>query len=166
MLIGGGIAIAQSFTATGLAAAIGVSLEPLSHSLSPFVVLVLLCTLMTFLTEVTSNTAVTALMLPIVASMSSRAGTDPRIWMLGATLSASCAFMLPIGTPPNAIAFGTGLIPMKRMAMAGFWLNLVGVALISLWVWLVAAPVMGVDVNRSPAWMQKASSTAAPPPGK
>jgi len=152
LLIGGGIAIADSFTATGLAGAVGATLAPLAQSIPPFGMLVVVCLLMTFLTEVTSNTAITALMLPVIASMSSRAGVDPRIWMLGATISASCAFMLPIGTPPNAIAFGTGQIPITRMARTGLWMNLAGVALVSGWVWFVAAPVMGVDVHARPGW--------------
>ncbi len=103
LLLGGGIAIADAFGATGLAEAVGLALRPVLAEVHPLVMLVIVCTAVTFLTEVTSNTAMTALLLPILVSTSVGLGLDPRLLMLGATLSASCAFMLPIATPPNAM---------------------------------------------------------------
>ncbi|MEM6531603.1 MAG: SLC13 family permease [Myxococcota bacterium] len=130
-LIGGGIAIAKSFSATGLAVALGVSIQPLLQAMPPIGMVVLVCLAMTFLTEVTSNTAMTALMLPVLGGTAVALEIDPLLLMLPATFSASCAFMLPIATPPNAIVFSSGRVPMLRMAKVGFVINLVGVALIS-----------------------------------
>lgn len=157
LLIGGGIAIANAFMDTGLAKSIGASLLPLANTLHPLAMLMLVCTLMTFLTEVTSNTATTALLLPVLSSMSVSAGMDPRLLMLGATFSASCAFMLPIATPPNAIVFSSGRIHMGRMAAAGLWINLLGVLVITAVVWLIAVPVMGIEVGTLPPWLADAA---------
>jgi sodium-dependent dicarboxylate transporter 2/3/5 len=92
----------------------------------------------TFLTEITSNTATTALLMPILAAASLGAGFDPALLMLPAALSASCAFMLPVATAPNAIVFGTGRIRVEQMVKEGFSLNLIGAAVIScvVYFWL------------------------------
>jgi sodium-dependent dicarboxylate transporter 2/3/5 len=89
----------------------------------------------TFLTEITSNTASTTLLMPILAAASLGAGFDPALLMLPAALSASCAFMLPVATAPNAIVFGTGKISVEQMAREGFVLNLMGVAVITVVVY-------------------------------
>lgn len=152
-LIGGGIAIAESFKNTGLAGAIGNSIEPLVANYHPIVIIAMVCFIMTFLTEVTSNTAMTSLLLPVLAATAVAIDLDPRLLMLPATLSASCAFMLPIATPPNAIIFASGRIGMLRMARAGIWVNLIGVVLITLLTWFVAVPVLEIDVTGLPNWM-------------
>lgn len=151
-LIGGGIAIARAFKETGLSAAIGSALEPLVGQLHPILLVAVVCFVMTFLTEVTSNTATTALLLPILVSASVAARIDPRLLMLPATFSASCAFMLPIATPPNAIVFASGHISMRRMARTGLVVNLAGVLAITLLVWLVAKPLLGIDTRGVPEW--------------
>lgn len=156
-LLGGGIAIARAFKETGLAAAVGGALEPVVGQLHPLLMIVIVCTVMTFLTEVTSNTAMTSLMLPILAAACTVVGMDPRLLMLPATLSASCAFMLPIATPPNAIVFSSGQIPMQRMAKVGFWLNLVGIVVITMVVWFLAAPLLGIDTTSTPEWLTQAA---------
>jgi sodium-dependent dicarboxylate transporter 2/3/5 len=99
--------------------------------------IVVICLLMTFLTEVTSNTASTLLMLPILGAVAVANGVDPKLLMLPAALSASCAFMLPVGTAPNAVVFGTGFLTVPRMAREGLVLNLIGVVVIALYCWLL-----------------------------
>ncbi|MCK5688860.1 SLC13/DASS family transporter [Myxococcota bacterium] len=152
LLFGGGIAIAKSFEATGLAHAVGVSMQSTMSALPPILMIASIGFLTTFLTEVTSNTAMTALLLPILASAAPAANIDPRLPMLAATFSASCAFMLPIATPPNAIVFSTGTFSMKQMAKIGFGINLLGVLVITLVVWFWAVPLLGIQIDTLPDW--------------
>ena len=154
LLIGGGIAIAESFKHTGLAAAVGSTLQPVVATLPPIAQILLIAGVMTFLTEVTSNTAMTSLMLPILSAASVAAGTDPRILMFPAALSASCAFMLPISTPPNAIVFSSGRIPMARMARTGVLINFLGIVLITLLMWTLARPVLQITMTQCPPWVR------------
>jgi len=79
-------------------------------------------------------------------------GTNPLLLMLPATISASCAFMLPVATPPNAIVFGSGKVSMGRMVRTGIILNLVGVVLITLLIYFVAKPLLGIRVDAVPDW--------------
>ncbi|MDN3640735.1 SLC13 family permease [Simiduia curdlanivorans] len=135
ILFAGGIALASAFTATGLSAAIGTHLTALVHL--PVWLLVLCVALaVTFLTEITSNTATTTLLMPILAAAAIGAQVDPLILMLPAALSASCAFMLPVATAPNAIVFGTGEVTVVRMAREGLAINLMGAVVITLGVLL------------------------------
>ena len=91
-----------------------------------------ICLAVTFLTEVTSNTATTTLLMPVLAAAGIAAGIDPATLMVPAALSASCAFMLPVATAPNAIVFGTDMVTTKTMAREGFALNIVGAVVITL----------------------------------
>ncbi len=130
LLFAGGIAIAQAFQASGLSDAIGEGLRSVTDL--PAVVLVaLLALVVTFLTEITSNTATTVLLMPILAAAALQAGRDPKLLMVPAAMSASCAFMLPVATAPNAIMFGTGKVSIAQMARRGFWLNLAGAVVIT-----------------------------------
>jgi sodium-dependent dicarboxylate transporter 2/3/5 len=98
----------------------------------------------TFLTEVTSNTATTTLLMPILAAAAVAAGKEPALFMVPAALSASCAFMLPVATAPNAVVFGTGRVPIKRMAREGFALNLLGAVLLTSWsLWILPRVFQG-----------------------
>ena len=137
LLFAGGIAIAKAFTVTGISAAIGESLSAVTR-LSIIALIVVVALTVTFLTEITSNTATTTLLMPILAAASLGAGFDPALLMLPAALSASCAFMLPVATAPNAIVFGTGEITVEQMVREGFALNLIGVVVISavVFFWL------------------------------
>jgi sodium-dependent dicarboxylate transporter 2/3/5 len=130
ILFGGGIAIAKAFTASKLAAALGVSLAEIGN-LPLIVMLGMICLTITFLTEVTSNTATTTLVLPILAAAAASAQIDPKLMMVPATISASFAFMLPVATAPNAIVFGGTNLDLKTMAREGFALNLIGAVIIS-----------------------------------
>jgi sodium-dependent dicarboxylate transporter 2/3/5 len=94
----------------------------------------LICLSVTFLTEITSNTATTTILMPILASACVEHQIDPNNLMLPAALSASCAFMLPVATAPNAIVFGTGRVTMGDMVRCGFAINLAGVLLLTAWL--------------------------------
>jgi sodium-dependent dicarboxylate transporter 2/3/5 len=94
-----------------------------------------------FLTELTSNTATAAAFLPVVASLAVGIGADPLLLAIPTALAASCAFMLPVGTPPNAIVYGTGELTIPQMAKAGLWLNLFFVVLLPLAVYLFAGRI-------------------------
>ncbi|MBU3693547.1 MAG: SLC13/DASS family transporter [Rhodocyclaceae bacterium] len=130
LLFGGGLALAKGFQASGLSAELAGSLGALRDA-DPWLIMLTICLLVTFITEVTSNTAITTLMMPVLASFSLATGLPPEWTMLPAAISASCAFMLPVATPPNAVVYGTGHVNIGRMARAGFWLNLAGVLIVS-----------------------------------
>jgi sodium-dependent dicarboxylate transporter 2/3/5 len=151
LLFGGGFALAQGFVDSGLSAWLGNRMEGLS-GLPPLWVVLAVCLLMTFLTELTSNTATTQMALPILAAVAVALQVNPLLLMVPATLSASCAFMLPVATPPNAIIFGTERIRSGDMARAGIILNLVGAILITLAIFLWGQTVMGIDAGQFPEW--------------
>lgn len=110
--------------------------------------------MLTFLTEVTSNTATTQMILPILASLAVDLRLDPLILMIPATLSASCAFMMPVATPPNAIVFGCGRLRIADMARVGFFINLLGVVLITLFFLTIGKSVLGIDLGTFPGWAE------------
>lgn len=130
LLFGGGFALAHGFQATGLAVLVGDQFAGLAN-VPPIVLVACICLGLTFLTELTSNTATTEMILPILASVAVAAGLHPLMLMVPATLSASCAFMMPVATPPNAIIFGSNRVRIPEMARIGIVLNLVGVAVIT-----------------------------------
>jgi sodium-dependent dicarboxylate transporter 2/3/5 len=131
ILFAGGIAIAQAFVETGISKSIGEQLAILS-GLHPLIIITFVTLSVVFLTEVTSNTAITVLLMPILAPAGVAAGIDPAMLMVPAAMAASYGFMMPVGTPPNAIVFGTGMVPMTRMAREGLALNFIGAAVITL----------------------------------
>ncbi|MCC6670134.1 MAG: DASS family sodium-coupled anion symporter [Planctomycetes bacterium] len=153
-LLGGGVAIANAFEATGLSAAVGQAAAPTLASVPPFVAVALTCVGLTLLTEVASNTAITALMLPLLAATASTAGMDPRLLMLPATIAASCGFALPIGTPPNTVVFATGRLRMSDMVRAGILLDVLSAVILSLVFWFWALPVLGIDPQQRPGWVR------------
>lgn len=130
ILFAGGIAIAQAFVETGISKSIGEQLTVLS-GLHPLIVIAFVTLAVVFLTEITSNTAITVLLMPILAPAGIAAGIDPALLMVPAAMAASYGFMMPVGTAPNAIVFGTGLIPMACMAREGLVLNFIGAAVIT-----------------------------------
>ena len=138
ILFGAGISIAKAFGASGLSEQIGESLTHLSQ-LHVLFMMAIICLAVTFLTECTSNTATTTLLMPILAAAAVGAGADPKLLMVPAAISASCAFMLPVATPPNVIMFSTGRIPIKTMAREGLVLNFAGVAIISMLCYFLVA---------------------------
>ena len=138
ILFGAGISIAAAFGASGLSEAIGNALSGLA-AWPILVVLIGICLAVTFLTETTSNTATTTLLMPILAAAAIGAAIDPRLLMIPAAMSASCAFMLPVATPPNVVVFSTERIPLPRMAREGLALNFIGAAVISMLCYLLIA---------------------------
>ncbi len=131
ILFGGGIAIARGFTASGLSQALGNALSGITAW--PLVIMVAaICLSVTFLTEVTSNTATATLLMPVLAAAALGAGIEPALLMAPAAVSASCAFMLPVATAPNAIVFGTERVTTRIMAREGFVLNFVGTMVVTL----------------------------------
>ena len=153
ILFGGGIALAGAFKSSGLAAWIGSNLDLFSHV--PFLVMIMItCFMLTFLTEVTSNTATATIFMPILAATALAMKIHPFLLMIPATISASCAFMLPVATPPNAIIFGSGAVTIPQMAKAGFALNFVGIILVTIITYLIAIPVFGIVLGTLPAWIK------------
>ncbi|NOQ76723.1 MAG: DASS family sodium-coupled anion symporter [Methylococcaceae bacterium] len=153
LLFGGGFALAKGFQVTGLSAFIGEQFSGLA-GISPMGMVVAICTGMIFLTELTSNTATTEMILPILASVALAMKTNPLLLMIPATLSASCAFMLPVATPPNAIVFGSGRIKIADMVKAGLLINVIGVIIISVLFYCVGTVVFSIDSTVLPAWAQ------------
>ena len=150
LLFGGGFAIAAGFQQTGLSTFIGGAFSAFGGA-PPLLLIMGTCQLLTFMTEVTSNTATTLVMLPILARAATEAlGVNPLVIMLPATISASCAFMLPVATPPNAIVFGSGHVRMSQMVKAGIVLNLTGVLLISTCMYLIVLPLLGQSPELPP----------------
>jgi len=142
LLLGGGLSMAEMIDSTGLAAWLGTWTA--GWQVLPVALVVVLVTLVIiFLTELTSNTATTATFLPVVASVAAGMGQAPMVLVLPAVIAASCAFMLPVGTPPNAIVFASGLVPLSRMARVGLILNVIFSVLIPLLVLSVGAWVFG-----------------------
>jgi len=136
LLFAGGITIASGFVNSGLADVIAGQLDGLAQ-LPTWLLILSMCLVVTFLTEVTSNTATSSLLMPLLAATATVNGLDPMLLMVPAVLSASCAFMLPVATAPNAIVFGSGKVRIREMARAGLALNLMGAVVITL-VCLVA----------------------------
>lgn len=152
LLFGGGFAIAGAFEETGLSEWIGGEFADTLRGQQPVVLVGAVSLLMTFLTEFTSNVATVSALSPILADASVDLGLDPRLIMLPATIATSCAFMLPIATPPNAIIFGSGKVTMAQMARYGIVLNLLGTVLIVAATFLLVLPLLGIDPGQMPDW--------------
>jgi sodium-dependent dicarboxylate transporter 2/3/5 len=138
LLFSGGICLAKAFASSGLSPLLGDWLASLSH-LPLWLLIGVICLAVTFLTETTSNTASTTLLMPILAAAALSAGIAPELLMVPAAMTASCAFMLPVATAPNSVVYGSGRIPIRRMAREGVVLNLVGVLVVATCCyWLLA----------------------------
>lgn len=145
LLFGGGLTIAAAFSHSGLAQMIGSHLQSSTSGMHPLVIILVISFSVTFLTEITSNTATSTMLMPILAAGAAGSGLNPALYMIPAALSASCAFMLPIATPPNAIVFGgADKLTIQKMAKTGLWLNLAGVVIISLVCYFVLDPITGL----------------------
>jgi sodium-dependent dicarboxylate transporter 2/3/5 len=143
ILFGGGLALAAATEANGVPGYIG-SLASGFAGLPVWIVLLAIIAIMVFMSELTSNTAQVATMLPILAALAPVLGVRPELLLIPSTIAASCAFMMPVGTPPNAIVFGTGLVRMPQMMKAGIWLNLTGIVLIFALTYAVFTPILRV----------------------
>ncbi|MCB2229781.1 SLC13 family permease [bacterium] len=152
ILFGGGFALAAGFKESGLSTWVAERMQGLG-SISPLFQVMATSTIMTFLTEFTSNTATTQIVLPLLSALTQAIKTNPLLLMIPATLSASCAFMMPVATPPNAIVFGSGEIRMADMVKAGLIMNLVGVVLITALIFLVGPWLLHIDPGLMPEWV-------------
>lgn len=143
VLFGGGLSLAAAIDGTGLAAWCGERVGSLGH-ISPIILTTVITTLVIFLTEFTSNTATAATFLPLVSTLAVGFDVDPLLLAIPATLAASCGFMMPVGTPPNALVYATGRFTILQMARAGIWINLLMVVLIDAATFLIAVPLFGL----------------------
>ncbi|MFZ1703072.1 MAG: SLC13 family permease [Saprospiraceae bacterium] len=150
LLFGGGLTIAKAFQVSGLATWFGENLTILQ--ILPYIlVLFIVSLIVNFLTEVTSNVATASVFLPVMAGVALAMNVHPFPILTIVCLAASCAFMLPVATPPNAIVFGSGRIKMNEMVKAGIWLNVISVCLITLYVFLVMSPLWDINLYEFPA---------------
>jgi sodium-dependent dicarboxylate transporter 2/3/5 len=136
LLFGGGMALARGFEESGLAVWFGSQLNEFGN-MHLFIVLFLIITMVNFLTEITSNLATTAMLLPVLVSLAGGIQVHPYFLLVGATLAASCAFMLPVATPPNAVVFGSGFVKIEEMVKKGIWMNLLSIVIISIFVYFI-----------------------------
>ncbi|MCP1314369.1 MULTISPECIES: DASS family sodium-coupled anion symporter [unclassified Halomonas] len=149
LLFGGGLAIAAGFGSSGLAAWMGDQMSVLEN-VNFLMVIVLSTAMVLYLTEITSNTATATMILPVLASLALALGVHPFVLMVPAAMAANCAFMLPVGTPPNAIIFATGKITIAEMVRNGFWLNIIALLLIVSATYFLLPMLWGVDLSTYP----------------
>lgn len=144
LLFGGGFALAGAFGSTQLSEWLGQMLQEPLRTLPVWLIIAVVCLLMTFLTEFTSNVATVSTLLPTLCAICVALEIDPRMLIVPATLATSCAFMLPIATPPNAIVFGSGRIHVRDMVRYGIFLNLIGVPIFTVGTYLFIKPLLGI----------------------
>ena len=149
-LLGGGFALAKAFIDSGLSSFLGEQLAKLEISTTCLVILMI--TLIIWLTELTSNTATSNVMIPIAASIAINSQVSPYTFMIPAAMACSCAFVLPIATPPNLVAFSTGQLPMREMNKAGVFLNIVCSFILWAAAYTVIPVVLGVSAMDFPSW--------------
>ncbi len=162
LLIGGGFAVADAFDATELSAWIGAQFEQTFRGANVVALVLGVCVLMTFLTEFATNVVVINALLPVLAAASISLGVDPRLLLIPATIAASCGFMLPMGTPPNAIVFSTGRITMREMMARGLVLNLLSIVLTTAFTFALLSPLLGVKLDGAPEWLPAAEERESP----
>lgn len=149
LLFGGGMALAEGFMSSGLADWIGSQLSML-EALPIFLLILILITSINFLTEITSNLATIAMVLPILAPMALVLDIHPYLLMVAATTAASCAFMLPVATPPNAVVFGSGYLKISDMVRVGVWMNILSILILSVIVYVVLPWLWGFMITPYP----------------
>ena len=151
ILIGGGLSLATVINTSGLAAWIGSLSNSLSNISIILLVLILVASII-MLTELTSNTATASTFIPILGATALGLGQDPLLLIIPATLAASCAFMMPVATPPNTIAYASGHLKISDMIKAGIWLNIISLIIIGVIIALILGPVFDVELNKIPLW--------------
>lgn len=155
ILFGGGLSMAAGFKETKLAEWIGLQVGLLENA--PILVLIIaVAVLIIFLTELTSNTATAAMIMPILSAVAVGLGQDPLLLIVPAAVAASCAFMLPVATPPNAIIFGSGYVTIPQMVKSGIGLNFLGIFLTVTLTYFIVVPVLGIEFNVVPEWFYAA----------
>ncbi|MCP9750960.1 DASS family sodium-coupled anion symporter [Ferruginibacter sp. HRS2-29] len=153
IIVGGGYAIAAGFQDTGLADWLGHHLAFISTF--PFlIVLILVIAFVMLFTEFNSNTATANIMLPVMASMAVAASFNPLLLMIPATIASSLGFMMPAGTGPNTVILGSGRVSVKEMIKCGVWLNLISLVLVTIILYLIVIPLLGLETSL-PEWARK-----------
>jgi sodium-dependent dicarboxylate transporter 2/3/5 len=151
LLFGGGFAMAHGFQESGLTQWLGIQLS--AFELVPLIILIaIICLVTTLTTEFASNTAMASTILPIIAGLGVALNINPMILMIPATISSSTAFMLPVATPPNAIVFGSGYIRIKDMVKIGIIMNIIGLILITIFMFTTAEYIFGFEWTGLPDW--------------
>ncbi|MCH8823591.1 MAG: DASS family sodium-coupled anion symporter [Planctomycetes bacterium] len=143
ILFGGGLSLAAAVEANGVAEFLGSQSAAFAGFPAWIIVLIVIVAVI-FLTELTSNTATTATLVPILAALAPGLGLHPYMLIVPAAIAASCAFMMPVATPPNAIVFGSGHITIPQMCKAGLWLNIIGIILVMLLAYTIIGTVLGI----------------------
>jgi sodium-dependent dicarboxylate transporter 2/3/5 len=149
LLFGGGLAIAAGFQASGLATFIAEKMIQL-NGFSIFIILLVVITAVNFLTEITSNLATIAMLLPILAPTAVILDVHPYLLMVGATLAASCAFMLPVATPPNAVVFGSNYLKISDMVRVGIVMNIISIIIVFVMVYFVLPSLWDFNAFENP----------------
>ncbi|MBL9187809.1 MAG: SLC13/DASS family transporter [Opitutaceae bacterium] len=153
LLFGGGLSLAGNIEKHGLSRYLGTLCAGL-EGIPMIAILCVICFGILMLTELTSNTATAATFLPIVAALGITLGENPLLFLICTALAANCSYMLPVGTPPNAIVFGSGCITLPQMAKAGIWLNVLLVPILIGLVLLLGGVVFGIEPGAIPAWVR------------
>jgi len=138
------MALAAGFKDSGLALWIGSQMT-LLDGVSLFLLVIVLIAAVNFLTEITSNLATTAMLLPILYPMAITIDVHPFILMVSATVAATCAFMLPVATPPNAVVFGSGYLRIPDMVRVGIWMNIISIIILTLFVFFLLPSLWNFD---------------------
>lgn len=152
LLFGGGFALAEAFQVSGASQYLGGELAGLADA-PPLLLLFVVCAMVCFLSELASNTALAQVVLPVLGSMAAATGIHPLFLMVPATLAASCGFMLPVATPPNAIVFGTRRVRTHEMVRAGVAIDWMGIAVVTIAMYVWGRFVLGIDLGAPPAWL-------------
>ena len=142
LLFGGGMALAKGFDSSGLAIWIGSQMS-FFDTIPLLALLLFLVAIVNFLTEITSNLATTAMLLPVLVALAETIGVNPYYLLVGATVAASCAFMLPVATPPNAVVFGSKILKIDDMIKKGFWMNLISIFILTAAVYWILPIIWG-----------------------
>eukprot|EP01029_Cantina_marsupialis_P002290 TRINITY_DN1209_c0_g1_i1.p1 TRINITY_DN1209_c0_g1~~TRINITY_DN1209_c0_g1_i1.p1 ORF type:complete len:384 (-),score=134.40 TRINITY_DN1209_c0_g1_i1:682-1833(-) len=151
LLFGGGFALAKAFSDSGLSQYLGEQLESVVDY-PIWIVIVVFASFMVCLTQLTSNTATSTIILPIVASIATGSQTHPLLLMIPVTIAASCAFMIPVATPPNLVVFATNRLKLGTMVKSGIFLNILGVILITLVSLTLVPLVFDFGLDDFPEW--------------
>ena len=149
LLFGGGMSLSAAFKASGLSEAIAQAFTGVHIPIIPLVIL--LAIVVMILTEFTSNTAVANIMIPVMAGVATGLAVNPFILMMTVAIASSLAFMLPVATPPNAVAYGSGYVNMKDMVTAGWFLNLIGILIFTFLLFTIGLSIFGIGVGL-PDW--------------
>lgn len=146
LLFGGGLSLSAAFGSSGLSHWIGDKAAGLS-GLPVIIIIIVVTALVIFLTEMTSNTATAAAFLPIIGGVAIGIGVDVSALVIPVALAATCAFMLPVATPPNAIAYGSGYVKIHQMVKAGIWLNIIGIVMITIFTAFIGPHLLGYSIG-------------------